>query len=484
MREGNLSSGMRKGLRDSNTRAKGILDLFNSWAYRASYLLAAIIPILILAVIVWLRPFWGPMDDSVHVLEFVPKLLADGLISTSWEYARNDLSWGMFRPLYPAMAALVYLPGIWLGSTASYLWNACLVFAIIGLYCALLSRILRLPTALILLACASFFYAWDLLQHLSLQEKLVLTFGGLQLWWAWSRPQLSALKFWSIFLLLVLMGFASKASIVIHFSAAIVAFGAANWEKLKKLRIRIELAVLFFLLALQVFLFRQISAGGSYTKQYDFAKVIPNLISPQGLMLEIPLLLCLGMLLIRWREARDNPAILIPAAGVSAFLVLFLPWGIQAYVQSVMAPFFAAMLIQLAEWYLRPIPRFVWVLPLCLFALAVASYRGLTMFGRLSDLGTITRMGPELRNMGIQEVQMPCEEGSGAMQQFWKALSEPTPEAKQWDEKVSSGEYWMIYDRALCPLPGRAEMPADCRGEVFWKGAWPKSYRLVKIDCS
>ena len=57
-----------------------------------------------LALIAVLRPFWGPMDDSMHVLNLVPQVMREGLWSVSWGYAKSDLGWGMFRPLYPALA--------------------------------------------------------------------------------------------------------------------------------------------------------------------------------------------------------------------------------------------------------------------------------------------------------------------------------------------------------------------------------------------
>lgn len=442
-----------------------------------------LVPALALGFIAWLRPFWGPMDDSGHVQETVPLVLRDGLVLYSHRYALNDLSWGMFRPLYPAMAALVYLPGIWLGPTASYLWNAVLVFAIIGLYCRLLARMLRLPVAPVVLACASFFYAWDLLQHLSLQEKLVLTFGGLQVWLAWNRGRMSSVAFWPLFLLATLLGFGSKASIVIHFSVAIVAFAGARAALLRAGKGWIELAVLVLLLVAQVFLFAKISAGGSYTKQYDFAKVIPNLLSLQGMMLWLPLGLAFLVLALRRREVLERPELLVPVAGVSAFLALFLPWGVQAYVQSVMAPLFATMLVQLITLLAKPFPRALWLFPLAVLALGVTSYRGLTMFGRLSDLGMITKMGPYFYKQGIREIWMPCEEGSGAMRQFWETNGEPTPEVLFLRGNEGPGTRWLIYDRALCPLPGRAEAPEGCAVDVAWQGRWPKSYRLVLADC-
>jgi hypothetical protein len=456
---------------------------WNLWADRIALLSVLLIPALIFGLIAWLHPFWGPMDDSVHVLEFVPRLLKEGVVSVSWNYAVNDLKWGMFRPLYPAMAALIYLPGIWLGSTASYLWNAVLVFALVGAYCTLMARILRLPARLVLLACASFFYAWDLLQHLSLQEKLVLTFGGLQVLLAWNRARFSALAFWPLFGVVTILGFCSKASIVIHFSVAIVAYLGAMGAELKRGRKLPELAVLVGLLFLQVFLFAKISSTGSYTKQYDFAKVLPNLLSPQGAMLWLPLVLCIISLALRWREVWREPALLIPSAGAGAFLVLFLPWGIQAYVQSVAAPLFAALLVQLAFFWFRALPSWLWVTPLCLLALAVSGYRGATMFGRLSDLGALTRLGPELYRKGIHEVWMPCEEGSGAMQQFWKANSEPSPAVHFLKGNEGPGTRWLIYDQALCPFPGRVKEPEGCAVDLIWRGHWPKSYRVVMADC-
>jgi len=462
-----------------------LIVLPKSFVEKATFFTACLIPVLIFSFIIWLRPFWGPMDDSNFVLTFIPRMLREGIFKVSGEYAVGDLSWGMFRPLYPAMTLFIYWPGMQTAPWVSYLWNAFWIFCIVGGYCTFLARALRLSVPLVILACASFFYAWDLFQHLSLQEKMVLTAGLGTVWLAWSRSRFSSLRFWFLFPFVTLVGVCTKASFPIHYSVAVMAFAASSAGALKRgdRKAWLEMGVVILLGILQVLAFAKISAGGSYTHQYDFHKILPNFFSLQGAMLWIPLVLALAALSLRRKEVWQNPELLLPVTGVSAFLVLFLPWGIQAYVQSVMAPFFAAMLVQLAGWWLGRVPRAYWVLPLCVLALSVTVYRGATMFGRLSDLGKVTELGTDFYKQGVKEIWMPCEEGSGSMNNFLKTLPAPTPDVHFLDTAMPSGEKFVIFDGALCPLSGRADSIPGCQMNVLWRGEWPRSYRLAKVVC-
>jgi hypothetical protein len=94
------------------------------------------------------------------------------------------------------------------------------------------------------------------------------------------------------------------------------------------------------------------------------------------------------------------------------------------------------------------------------------------------------QLAPQLKERGISEIWMPCEEGSGSMDMFFRAQVGEGIGVKQLYPGMDPHGKVLIFDRAMCPFPGRTDLPAPCRGEILWESAWSKSYRVVRADCS
>lgn len=454
----------------------------NTMADRFARVIAWAIPFVILGMILWLRPGWGLMDDVTNVFTMVPKMREQGSFQFGWVYAMGDIHWGMFRPLYPPMVHLIYFPGMATTPWVSFAWNALLVCVLAGMFAWVLARILKLSTATIVLAMGAFFYGHDLFQHLSLQEKHVMLAGLACIWLFWNRPRLSAAVFWPLALVCFVFGACAKASFAIHYSVAVWAFVATNAEELRrgKPRAWLETSLVLASLVILVLVFAYISRQGSYTAAYSSSKIIPNLLSAHGPFLLLPVVAALAWALLHWREVWARPELLLPAIGVSAYLAIFLPWGIGGYVQSLVTPFYAALIIQLGVWYLGALPRAVWLVPLAVLSLAVTTYRSFANFGRLGDVHRIVAAGPQLEARGVSNLWMPCNEGSLSMDRFFREAGSKITVSEQLPSMPAKGKI-LLYDQSMCPLPARAVLPVDCgENEILFPGSFAKSYRVLR----
>ena len=445
-------------------------------------LVAALLATIVLGAITWLRPHWGMMDDASNIFSMVPSVQREGLFARAWSYGVADLGWGMFRPTYPPMAYLIYLPGMFTAPWVTFFWNALIVIALVWLYARVLAEVLRMPFYPLVFACAASFYAHDLLQHPSLQEKMILLSGACLTWLFWRRPQLPAWKFWPAALLVVAFGTCVKASFVIHYSAAWLALVGAYRAQLQRGQARAWAESLFFLALLFVVtgIFAYISKQGGYTQRYSFANVVPNLRSLDAIYFGAPLLLAGVFLARRWREVWTRPEILLPFVGVLAFLVVMLPWGIRGYIHAIIFPIHAALLVQLCLWCLAFLPEESWAVALAVLALFVTAYRSTVNFGRLGDIGEFLSSVPAFAEGLPVEVWMPSEEGSLSLQGFAEARKLPLQVHRMGLSEDPSGKA-IFFDQAMAPFPGRPALPPNCQEpKEIWRGKWKGGYRLVK----
>jgi hypothetical protein len=457
------------------------LNLRQILEQRLPTICAWLLPAIIFFCIFYLHPHWGLMDDVTNVFYMVPLMNKVGIFHHAVAYGIGDISWGMFRPTYPPMVYLVYAPGMSTAAWVTFAWNALLVCGVIFFYAFVLSRILSLPLAPILLASGAFFYGHDLLQHPSLQEKMVLLAGAGFTWHCWTRDRWKTPAFWAVAILWIVFGASVKASFAIHYCVAFMAFVGASAAGLKarELRTWIETILLAAIGVAMVLVFAYLSRQGSYTSQYSGSKVIPNLLTMHGPFFLIPILAVLGWCAWNWRNTWAHPEVLVPVTGVSAFLALFLPWGIGGYVQSVITPLYGAMTVQLCIWYLKKIPSAVWLVPLALLSIAVTSYRSFVNFGRLHDIGNIVAHAAEFEQKGISEIWMPCNEGSLSMDRFFHEIGSKLTVKEQLPGMPTKGKV-MLYDQSMCTVPDRLPLPLDCPNpQMILPGSFPKSYRVL-----
>jgi hypothetical protein len=454
------------------------------WENIAVRLALGVLLALILLGILFLRPFFGLMDDHYNLLTVVPDMKNAGIFSYSWKYALSDLSWGMFRPTNPLMIFFLYAPIPFAQPWLLYLWNAILCFGLLLLGAKVWEKLLAVPAGITLLFLGSFFYLYDLFQHPSLQEKMILLFGFLSLF-ILSRDRVTG-KHLALALLCCVCGVLAKASFIIYFSMGVWVIFWHPFLTGKKERWFYTGIYVVALVCATVF-FAYISSRGGYTaNSYSLAKVVPNLQRLDGVMFVGGLGIFFAGVFFR-KEFFRRPWMFTPAIGTLAFLTVFLPWGITGYIQTVVGPIFC-LLFAVVAWRIFPEKlRMWWILPLCLFALAVGGYRSYTMFGRLADLGLVVQRAPEWQERGIAEIFLPCAEGTVALRRYLQEIagvSIQTKEISSYSPADLEGK-WIFFDQAMCPLPGRVAVMDGCSAtETAFVGRFAKSYRLERWSCA
>lgn len=445
----------------------------------------AALALIIISSILYFRPYWGLMDDTSHIYLLLPQMDQKGVFRAALDFAQSDLGWGMYRPIYPLMAWALYQPGLQSDPVVSYLLNAIFCFFLLWRLSVLLGRLLTIRWQEILLVCAAFFYAFDLFAFISLQEKLVLL-AGLMLFSALECPIEGWVRLVAV-LLIAVFGVLTKASFLIYFSAAFFVFLGVNMRQLREGSRYAWLAGALMLLleACAVCFFYFIGKHGAYTAQYGASRVIPNLVSVEGVMFLAPLSVGLFLSVKRIRQVVGNPMMLTPFIGVLAFVVLLSPWDLKTYIQTVIAPLFACLLLQLASWLGVERLKRLWLPLLVALAFVVVTYRSITLFSRLGDLRGALAVVTDLRQSGVSTVWMPCMEGTDSVRRTISGRNKLAPEMFYRTEFSHLDGTTALYDRANCALPGRLDLPPGCSvGETFFSGRLKSSFRVVSLQCS
>jgi hypothetical protein len=280
----------------------------------------------------------------------------------------------------------------------------------------------------------------------------------------------------------IAFGACVKASFAIHYCVAFMAFvgGSAELLKRKNTRAWAEAVVLAVIGLAMVLVFAYISKHGGYTSHYSSRNILPNIKTIHGPFLLLPVLAALGWCAWHRRETWARPEILLPAVGVSAFVTLFASWGIGGYVQSVITPLYAALVVQLGAWYLPKASRSAWVTVLVLLGLSVTAYRSYANFGRLHDIGAIVAHAAELEQKGATDLWMPCQEGALSMERFFREAGSKVS-VKEISPLGPTQGKTLLYDQSMCPFAGRVAVPADCaQPEMILPGLFPKSYHVLR----
>ena len=486
----------------------------------------------IFAQILWIRPFYGLMDDHTNFYHLYPAVLQNGLWAETLAFLARDLDWGMYRVTYIPMLSGLHWFAAQFGPIGFYLANFFFCAAIYFLAAWVWARILGLSLWAILLVIAAFFYSYDLFQYPSLQEKLLHIFGAPLFWFSW---RISPGLFWRTILVIffTLGGVFSKSSFFIYVSMAWLAFVYSLWEPLrqkqksaicsadilanaslpssspvpqyrstahgspqsdaspgKDISRAAAILSLAIVTAIDVALFlfiARVSKHGAYTSGgYSLARFLGNLFSPEAILLFGPALV-LFFLVFRRREFRANPTVLLPAVGVLAYLALFLPWGIGAYLLTIITPAYAALLVLVLERISPEFLRRAGYLGLVVLALVFGIYRPYSMFHRLRDVGELAIRGPEWKAAGIDHLTMPCMEGADGMTKYFKNHGGVDIKARYSLEKPKAGEAeWFLYDTGLCTMPWARGGDSGCQESesLYTSGAPRWGFRLVKIQCA
>lgn len=438
----------------------------------------SLVILLIIFCILFLESHWGLMDDLGNITGLIPYMRERGTLLYAYEYAMRDLAWGMFRPLYPLMVRALYTPGIMFGAKLSFLLNALIAFLSLWTCSLGLARITSQKYFEILIATLCFPYTYDLFLHPSLQEKLILLFGGL----LFLSLQFAGWYSVFVFILASTLGFLTKSSFVIFYFSFMFAY-LANFISKSPAN---KKDLLFFLggivlgLSLTVY-FKILASNGVYTSRYSSSMIFPNMLSVNGLIYLLILSLCLISLLRNFSFRKFLQPNLTPFVGILCFLGVFAPWSIGGYLQSLICVFIGSIIIyfkdSLAPLSLRPSV----VTFLCGAAILCASVRAGGGFYRLQDLN---RSINYVINNNINEIWSPCEEGSSAMESFF-SLAGRQVKVNYYVHNKDINHQIFIYDGKLCPFPGfpRLDIPANCEARYLYKGKFAASFQVVQFNC-
>ena len=439
--------------------------------------------IFILVEIAYFHPFFGLMDDAFNLRTLLPRIENQGLLRTTVNYVIEDIPrFGFFRPTYLPMVYVIYKFGEMYGPVPYFVLNALIVFSILYLSAAVLERFGGVDRWLVLLFALAFPYTYDLLQHPSLQEKLVLLFGALLLVASLGR-NLGKFQKALLVTLWTVLGLATKAQFVFYLVAGFVAVIASTDFKNKK-----DWLLLGYIAAMNVvgilFLAYTASRGGYSSGGYSISHILSNLTGIHGLFF-VAVLSAGAILLVRTSVIRDEVQRLVPLVGVLSFFVLLLPWKFfGGYLLSAVVPFLGVLVLQILRASFKR--RIYWLPGLLLAAVLMASYRPYSMFMRLNDIRALVGMATSLEGQGITEIHMPCEEGSYAVDYFLKRFGQSSIEVsntKSLDAGPLDGKV-VFYDFAMCgPLSLKPAQSQVCQEVTLYESSYSMGYRLARLDC-
>jgi len=424
--------------------------------------------LIISASILYFQPWYGLMDDA-SLLDVCRSIKAGGVASTFHSFLVSDLSWGMLRPLYFIMINLLYCTTLD-HPVALYLLNFLFVMALtLFLIHTLFSLYIKKEKihfntlALAFVFTVLFYRFHDLLLHPSLQEKIVLLFGALNLLF-FSRKNLihSNFTYYILGSILLVLGFLSKAQFLI-FIPALYFILILNFPIRRGWGNTLKHIWFLFILFLGVFLLKQIASHGSYTQSYGFNHVFENLKKPTSIcifMFSIIGFIFNYKFFYGFQKKERVIYSILPISFFLSFLVVFSPWTISdGYLLSILAPFFGVQLyfiVQVIKKYNEKLYPFLAV-SLMLLAVFVTSYRSVRNFSRWGDLGKIL-FSQELKSHLNQNnffLIVPCEEGAQSVKKFLKFYSDfDSKKVLQTlpnhnDEGFK--DYLFLGDSSLCP---------------------------------
>lgn len=437
---------------------------------------------IVMGLIIFNSPFWGLMDDSTNIFGEVGNFESVGPVRGMIQYALGDLPLGHFRPIYPLMVYLIYKPGMVWGSTVTFLLNAIFVVGILLFAANIFSRLLALSRTKLLLIFAAFPYTYDLFQHPSLQEKLVLLSGVALLAVAGSKLRFD-IKF-PLYCLSVLLASLTKSSATIYILLSVMVWVhvmVTSSDSLKKKLIKFILILIPVITCVGLLVY--LAKHGTYTgTRSSLQMVIPNLKTKHGIMLL--LLVVLGSaFLVRWSVIKNNLIQLLPLAGVSLYLVVMSQWFLGSYLLTMIVPPLCALVLQLGNIFFRR-REVVFSVGLMLFALAMGIFRPYSMFTRLGDIREIVSNVGSYQLAGIEKLYMPCAEGSESMARYFErfgGVKMPVVHSVSKPEKVAS--YFVMSDSGMCPAPVELVAPNGCEVTYLYQSAFRGGYHLRKITC-
>lgn len=448
----------------------------NKWNFFWPFL-ACLPAFIVLFFICFHNPHSGLMDDSQHLTLLLPRMREIGLWPATMEYLRGDLNLGVVRITYPPMVWFLYSAGDLARPMIIFLLNWGSVIFVTGFTAFLLSQMLSVSFWFLFASPFAIYYFHDFFLFPSLQEKLIVLFGVSLIYLCSNRCKISwGLRF-PLIMLAALIGGVTKTNFVIFFLPATIllfwdAFLVRNTKKF------------YFILSLGLFVMITLALAyfasrGSYNGgRYSLLKAKNNIFSFPFFYLTAPLLISLLWAKSVWREQGVN--YFIPLFSLVGFYFVFLPWGIDAYIQCVIISFVGASIVQAITFApLADGAKKLGFMALIAAAIVVTGYRSNRNFLRMADLRDtlvfLAKSEPKL------PVVADCPEGHLAMERYVRGMGATNFTINYWlTLKERPDHFWMVGDGALCPIHEKLE---GCTSSVLQAGHFAKSFKVLEWNC-
>jgi hypothetical protein len=448
------------------------------------------IPLLaVLLAIVTIEPYYGVVDDGA-LLGYVSQVGHEGFVDAWSGRVWTDIwSWGMVRPFYWAIAYVQYRAGTE-DPLVLYTMNWAALGAILVFAGFALTRAFRIPPGrrsvfLAVYGAAVFVYPWtlDLFAFASYQEKwVVLAAAAGLLWFAEPRDHVSAPVWYTVSLLVVVLGSLTKAQFLIFVPAFLLLIVDAQREARGSWR---RVGAVAGAGALVAIVFRVVAWHGEYTQGYGLGNV-PAQLRAHFLWLQSGFALA-WLVYVLVRERRGTGTLLrdlIPIAVFVSFVVVFAQWAggfLYSLTGFVFAGAFALLVSRLRS---KTLVGVVLVATL-VWACAWVRVRTNELYSSLESIGEFARSAParQLAAKGVP-VYISCQEGSQAIAGYVRReqglpLNVRPQDAAPWSSakglEPPPGFRYALADDRLCPASidptrwQRAWTPSRSGGFILYR---------------
>lgn len=423
---------------------------------------------------IWVfQPYFGNMDDSVH-MELAAQAgpwVTHHFGDPSTGFLRQT-SWVVIWPQY-AIAAATHSPALLYGINAALVFGVLLVS---GLAARAYFAWPKASTYVVLIGSAlAWPYFSELLVFPSLQEKVVILGAALLLWWSGRARQ--AERSWptaASLVLVSLIAFTTKTQIVLLVPGLLASLWlGGRWNHGTKAT-RPLAATLWIAGSAALIM---IASAGDYASSTRGVGGLGTL-TDRRLLILLALLGAYSIaLLLRWRLSTFDARSLVPWIWIATAASAFLVWEMRNYYLAVAGVGVAVAAAQVASWIT---PRTLSIIIACLALAAgilMTVSRTATMFsitGSFRDFLT-SQVARDLDAQGA-EVGVGCAEAPTHFNRYaqWMGLDSLTFYDATGGRRGSS--LWLLADDRLCPLP----VPPE--SAVTWTSGSGPGYVLRNVS--
>lgn len=397
---------------------------------------------LIVFATIYYSPSWGLMDDAQNLERASRVWNSNNFLKSLWSILEGDLfGWGMFRPVYYSWAVFTY--HLFKNSPLLiYIIIAIFNMAVILLWGSVLHRIYKprkenvfLEVFLFPLSFFIFLPFWNVFMYISSQQKFILFFSALALYFferAYSKNKSAFLFISTFFVLLSVLSHPEGIYLTIVFIVFslldILFFHYKKGISFISLLINTLLCLLYFVFSLKI------QMKGEYTSRYasnlNLAGIINNFL---GASIVIKVLVVFAVLMsifsfvrITGRKNSFSPLFSTIPLGLLSYFAVLSPWGYPNYHLSVAAPYALGMGFPLYFWINKKSKINSFISNIFLILLVFISFFFI-IIPRISKMAGIKKteefiMSFNLNNYGNKYfLPFSCMEATDALKYFTKA---------------------------------------------------------------